>query len=150
MNRIYYVDSPIGVLCITEEAGFLTGLHLETNALPSTSCPSPLLQKAANQLTEYFNKSRTSFDLPILLKGTPFQTKVWEALKRIPYGQTCSYGEIAKFIGQPKACRAVGGANNKNPLMILVPCHRVIGANGALVGFGCGMETKRFLLDLEK
>ncbi len=150
MKYSYNVNSPIGVLCLEEENGFLVGVRLDYNAYPSTHSPSPLLQEATIQLKEYFEKKRTSFDLPLLPKGTAFQEKVWAALREIPYGQTLSYGELAKLIGQPKASRAVGGANNKNPILIMLPCHRVIGANGKLVGFGCGIEVKNYLLDLEK
>ena len=109
-----------------------------------------LLKKAAKQLTEYFAGKRREFDLPLDFTGTGFQKKVWAALLTIPYGETRSYGEIAKQIGNPKACRAVGMANNRNPIAIICPCHRVIGADGSLVGFGGGLPAKQFLLDLEK
>lgn len=109
-----------------------------------------ILQKACKQLTEYFAGSRTFFDLPLAPDGTAFQQKVWQELRKIPYGETVSYGEIARRIGNPKACRAVGGANNKNPILIMIPCHRCIGVSGAMVGFGCGIKVKEQLLDLEK
>ena len=102
------------------------------------------------QLGEYFMGQRTSFDIPLKPEGTPFQLRVWEALTQIPYGQTCSYKDIACSIHNEKACRAVGMANNKNPLGIIVPCHRVIGANGKLVGYAGGLSIKSALLDLEK
>jgi methylated-DNA-[protein]-cysteine S-methyltransferase len=109
-----------------------------------------VLEQASNQLSEYFAGERKMFDLPLAPKGTAFQLKVWLALRRIPYGETRSYGEIAAELGlAPTASRAVGLANGANPLPIVVPCHRVIGANGALTGFGGGLERKRFLLDLE-
>lgn len=109
----------------------------------------PLLKKAVKQLDEYFAGKRKKFDLPLSMKGTEFQQKVWEALRAIPYGETRSYGDIAKAIGKPKAARAVGMANNRNPVSIIVPCHRVIGANGSLVGYGGGLKAKEFLLKLE-
>ncbi len=106
-------------------------------------------QQALQQLAEYFNGSRQQFDVKIAPKGTVFQESVWQELCKIPFGQTASYGEIAKRIGNPKACRAVGLANAKNPLPIIVPCHRVIGKDGSLTGFGGGLEIKKQLLDLE-
>jgi len=110
---------------------------------------TPLLKKAAKQFDEYFNKKRRNFDLPLVLQGTDFQIKDWKALQKIPYGQTRSYGEIAAMIGKPKACRAVGTANNRNPICIVIPCHRVIGHDGSLTGYGGGLKLKRKLLDLE-
>lgn len=111
---------------------------------------TPLLDEAAKQLEEYFRGQRQKFDLPLNPQGTTFQKKVWEALCQIPYGETRSYKDVANMIGNPKACRAVGGANNKNPIMIVVPCHRVIGANGKLIGYDGGLELKKYLLNLEK
>ncbi len=102
------------------------------------------------QLQSYFRGELTRFDLPLAPVGTPFQLKVWDALKTIPYGKLVSYKDIAESVGSPKAVRAVGGANGKNPIPIIVPCHRVIGSNGSLTGFGGGLETKRRLIDLEK
>jgi len=115
-----------------------------------TKQETPLIKKAARQFSEYFDGKRKSFDLPLSLQGTDFQKKVWKALKNIPYGKTISYGEIAAKIGNPKACRAVGLANNRNPISIIIPCHRVIGHNGSLTGYGGGLELKQQLLDLEK
>lgn len=109
-----------------------------------------LIQAVYHQLLEYFRGERKSFDIPIEMEGTPFQKKVWEALLSIPYGETRSYEDIAYQIGSPKACRAVGGANNRNRIMIVVPCHRVIGKNGSLVGYACGIDSKELLLDIEK
>lgn len=111
---------------------------------------TPLLRETNRQLQEYFREKRKEFDIPLFRQGTEFQQKVWKALCQIPYGETRSYGEIAEMIGNPKASRAVGGANNRNPVLIIVPCHRVIGANGALVGFGGGLGAKEFLLNLER
>jgi methylated-DNA-[protein]-cysteine S-methyltransferase len=111
---------------------------------------TPLIKKAAGQIEEYFSGKRKKFSLPLALRGTEFQMLVWEALQTIPYGETRSYGEIAVQIGRPKAARAVGMANHNNPISIIVPCHRVIGHNGKLVGYGGGLAGKAFLLDLEQ
>lgn len=108
-----------------------------------------LSDEVFKQLNEYLDGKRKTFDLPLKISGTPFQQKVYKALCEIPYGETRSYKEIAAEIGKPKACRAVGMANNKNPIVIAVPCHRVIGANGSLVGYGCGLDMKKYLLELE-
>jgi methylated-DNA-[protein]-cysteine S-methyltransferase len=108
-----------------------------------------LIKKAAKQLDEYFNKKRQNFDLSLILHGTDFQIKTWKALQKIPYGETRSYGEQAAMIGNPKACRAIGMANNRNPIAIIIPCHRVIGHDGSLTGFGGGLKLKQKLLDLE-
>lgn len=112
--------------------------------------PSEMSELAAKELYEYFAGERKTFELPLEPDGTEFQKKVWRALLEIPYGETRSYKDIAERLGNPKACRAVGGANNKNPIVIIIPCHRVIGANGDMVGYGCGLEMKHMLLDLEK
>ena len=109
-----------------------------------------LLSVATIQLDEYFQGKRTTFSLPFKLTGTPFQLAVWKELQNIPYGQTTSYKEIAQKINKPKACRAVGMANNKNPLPIIIPCHRVIGSNGKLIGYAGGLKLKNYLLELEK
>jgi methylated-DNA-[protein]-cysteine S-methyltransferase len=111
---------------------------------------TPLIKKTAKQLDEYFNGKRKVFELPLIMYGTDFQVKVWKALEKIPYGETRTYGEIAAMIGNPKASRAVGMANNRNPISIIVPCHRVIGCNNKLVGYGGGLELKQILLDTEK
>jgi methylated-DNA-[protein]-cysteine S-methyltransferase len=108
-----------------------------------------LIAETGRQLAEYFGRRRMLFDLPLAPRGTPFQLMVWRTLATIPYGQTISYGELAARIGQPTAVRAVGAANGRNPLPIVLPCHRVIGASGSLTGFGGGLPTKRFLLQLE-
>ena len=109
-----------------------------------------LLSMATIQLDEYFQGKRTTFSLPFKLTGTPFQLAVWKELQNIPYGKTTSYKEIAQKINKPKACRAVGMANNKNPLPIVIPCHRVIGSNGKLIGYAGGLNLKNYLLELEK
>jgi len=149
-------QSPVGKIWIKEENGTIIGLFLtdkenweETKEFVKTE-ETKVLQEARKQLQEYFNGSRKKFNVPLNPHGTAFQQKVWKALQEIPYGQTRSYGEIAAAIGNPKASRAVGGANNKNPIMIFIPCHRVIGADGSLVGFGGGIEVKKYLLELEQ
>lgn len=147
-----YLDTPIGRLKIEEDGEAITALHLcidEVDKADEANNETSLLQETKNQLTEYFAGKRREFELPISLNGTDFQKKVWNALRNIPYGETLSYGEVAAKIGNPKASRAVGGANNKNPILIIVPCHRVIGADGSLVGFGCGLPAKEYLLALE-
>lgn len=115
-------------------------------ALPTT----PLLRQAAAELAAYFAGDLREFTVPLAPKGTPFQQKVWAALREIPYGETRSYKEIAAMVGNEKACRAVGMANNRNPLPIFIPCHRVVGADGELVGYAGGLDVKTFLLELEK
>ena len=151
-SKIHY-KSPVGMLCIEEEEGFIVALYLDANMNTSSDTSSDketiVLKEAVTQLDRYFKGERKDFDLPIKLKGTEFQMKVWAALQTIPYGETCSYGDLAKKIGNSKASRAVGGANNKNPIMIIVPCHRVIGADGRMVGFGAGIAVKEYLLNLE-
>lgn len=150
--QIRIIDSPVGKLRLVAEDGFLTELRFggEPVAVPEACGDAEVLEDAERQLAEYFRGERRAFDLPLRLKGTPFQLKDWEALKGIPYGETATYGEIARRIGQPKACRAVGMANNKNPISIIVPCHRVIGSGGKLTGYGGGLEAKRMLLELER
>lgn len=140
---------PIGMICVEEKDGAVTGLYMEETSTEDDH-ETVLLQQVHMQLNEYFEQSRRSFDLPIRLEGTEFQKQVWNGLQSIPYGKTCSYKELAKNIGRPKASRAVGGANHKNPIMILVPCHRVIGARGNMVGFAAGLDVKEYLLKLEQ
>ena len=149
MKIKYHYDSPIGMLCIETEDNSITGLYLNSR-IEENEQETELHGETHRQLMEYFQKKRTKFDLPIHTTGTVFQMKVWDALQRIPYGETRSYAELARMIDNPKACRAVGGANNKNPIMIIIPCHRVINADGSLGGFGGGIAVKQYLLDLEK
>lgn len=153
------IDSPIGPLTLVAEGGRLIGLYMAvpghepdavTLGVPATGSAEPVLAAAGRQLADYFAGSLTSFDLPVALAGTEFQQAVWAALQAIPYGATISYGELARRIGQPSASRAVGLANGKNPVAIVVPCHRVIGADGSLTGYGGGVGRKRFLLALEQ
>lgn len=155
----YYTKykSPVGELLLISNGEHLTGLYMENSAHPVEvqsewieSEHSPVFQKTVVQLSEYFNGMLTSFDLPLKMQGTAFQKKVWAALEEIPYGETISYKKLATRIGNPKASRAVGLANGKNPISIIVPCHRVIGANGDLVGYGGGLRRKAQLLELEK
>ena len=142
------VDTPIGTLGLTASERGLTGVRWNANGLPDAG--SPLLDEAAAQLDAYFAGDLTSFDLPFDLDGTEFQRNCWLALATIPYGQTVSYGEQARRLGLgPDAARAVGAANGQNPIPVILPCHRVIGANGSLTGFGGGLRLKRFLLEHE-
>jgi methylated-DNA-[protein]-cysteine S-methyltransferase len=148
------VDSPIGELLLLSDGHALRGLHMVGGrrriALDPGWVPSPTrFAGVQRQLDEYFAGRRTAFDLPLVMEGTPFQRRVWSALREIPYGETISYGELARRIGRPSAARAVGLANGSNPIAVIVPCHRVIGANGTLTGYGGGIERKRLLLELE-
>jgi methylated-DNA-[protein]-cysteine S-methyltransferase len=154
MPYIHYYHSPIGILKISAEEECITGLSLEVQEEPqnlvSETPPTALLHETCTQLIEYFAGKRISFNLPIkFTTGTPFQHSVWNALRNIPYGETRSYEDIAVAIGNPKAVRAIGQANHNNPVLLLVPCHRVINKNGSLGGFGCGVEIKKQLLQLE-
>jgi methylated-DNA-[protein]-cysteine S-methyltransferase len=151
MKKIFFYDTKIGKIGIAEENGSITNLYFSETVADAKAIleETVILKKTNQQLQEYFAGKRKVFELPLAPKGTEFQQKVWQALKEIPFGETRSYGEIAKRIGQPKASRAVGGANNKNPLPIFVPCHRVIGANGKLVGYAGGLEVKKTLLNVE-
>ena len=142
-------DSPLGALLITYDRESIQGLHFDRAAAESGG-PSPVLDRCLEQLAEYFAGMRRDFDLPLAVRGTDFQKTVWDALKTIAYGEVVSYGHIAAQIGKPKAPRAVGGANNKNPISIIVPCHRVVGAGGKMVGYGGGLWRKEWLLDHEK
>ena len=150
--RYSTLTTPIGELLLTaDDDGALTAVHLpgrhpDTNGWERDD---ELLAVARRQLSEYFAGERTTFDLTLRPQGAPFQVRVWDALQRIPYGETASYGEIAREIGRPGSARAVGAANGRNPIAIVVPCHRVIGADGSLTGYGGGLECKRALLDLE-
>lgn len=147
--EVQYLCGPWGRMVLgADEAGICL---LRFGAAPDGArlCATPLLQKASAQLSEYFDGRRKMFDLPLSLHGTPFQKACWNALCAIPYGQTRSYAQQAAAVGNPRACRAVGMANHANPVMILIPCHRVIGSNGQLTGYAGGLAFKRFLLDLE-
>jgi methylated-DNA-[protein]-cysteine S-methyltransferase len=147
--KAYYV-SPIGPLEVagTSEGivsvGFVKRRHPNDRNLPEC------VKEGIRQLNEYFKGTRKSFSLKLLLQGTPFQKLVWQGLKKIPYAKTVSYGDVARAIGKPKAYRAVGNANNKNPIAVIIPCHRVIGSDGSLVGYGSGLWRKEWLLKHEK
>ena len=150
MSWVVLEETPVGPLRLTASGGALTGLRFGAGPADGEHDPDePVLRAAAAQLREYFARERTAFDLRLAPAGTAWQLAVWEQLRLIPYGTTVSYGEIARRLGSPAASRAVGLANGRNPIAIVVPCHRVIGANGALTGFGGGMPAKRTLLDLE-
>ena len=143
------VDSPIGPLGLVATRDGLAGVRFHAHSLPSEGA-SPILDDAAEQLASYFSGDLISFDLPLDLDGSEFQRRCWLALATIPYGQTVSYGEQARRLGLgPDSARAVGAANGQNPLPIVLPCHRVIGADGTLTGFGGGLPLKRFLLEHE-
>jgi len=154
MNYFTYLESPIGRLLLTSDGAALTGLYMDVAARDTQRIiaggredPSAVpLPETLRQLAQYFAGTRRDFELPLAPRGTPFQERVWQALTEIPYGATWSYGQLAKRIGNPKASRAVGLANGSNPISILVPCHRVIGADGSLTGYGGGIERKQWLL----
>lgn len=144
-------DSPVGPLLLTSDGTALTRLLFGGIPDPGWSTePCHVLDVAVAQLADYFAGRRRDFDLPVEPAGTPFQQSVWQALRAIPYATTWNYGQLAAHVGNAKASRAVGLANGRNPVSIVVPCHRVIGANGSLTGYGGGLERKRVLLDLER
>ncbi len=152
------IGSPVGPLTLVAAGGALAGLYMEAQrhlpgaaafGMPGDPADEPFAT-AARQLADYFDGRRTRFELDLDPAGTAFQRRVWLALRDIPYGQTVSYGELAASIGAPAASRAVGLANGKNPISIVVPCHRVVGSDGSLTGYGGGLDRKRFLLDLEQ
>lgn len=142
-------QTALGFLTICEEEGAITAISTSFLPKEGEEVETALTQKAYLQLTEYMSGKRKSFDLPLAPKGTDFQKQVWKALCEIPYGETRSYKQIAEKIGNPKAVRAVGMANNRNPLIVVVPCHRVIGSNGNMVGYAAGVDKKEFLLRME-
>jgi methylated-DNA-[protein]-cysteine S-methyltransferase len=153
------VNSPVGPLTLVASNGALVGLYMDeqrhrpapaTFGEPDVGQVGELFADAAGQLEEYFDGARTAFDLRLALDGTAFQRRVWAALQDIPYGLTITYGQLADQIGQPSASRAVGLANGKNPVGIIVPCHRVVGADGSLTGYGGGIERKHYLLAHER
>lgn len=149
----YYLDfmSPLGPMTAVQEDGALVlldfGLHQPAGAQRKET---DLLKETKKQITEYFGGSRRLFSLPLKPMGSDFQLKVWQALQTIPYGETRSYRDIALQVGSPKGMRAVGGANHRNPISIVIPCHRVIGADGSLTGYGGGLDKKEALLKLEQ
>lgn len=155
-TNLFYTleDSPIGQLLLLGDGRALHGLYMQDAPRPKAIAPgwelaSTSFADVRAQLREYFAGERSAFDLELVMDGSPFEGRVWRALRDIPYGATVSYGELARQIGQPSAARAVGLANGRNPISVIVPCHRVIGANGTLTGYGGGLERKRMLLELE-
>lgn len=149
-----WTDTPIGALLLAGDADGLSAISFAKNGVAADPPDGSVARRevfadAIEQLDAYFARTLRSFDLDLRPRGTAFQLRVWEALRAIPYGETRSYSEIARTIGKPDAVRAVGSANGANPLPIVVPCHRVLGADGSLTGFGGGLRVKRFLLDLE-
>ena len=154
MNKVFFYEYPIGRLGIGEKYNSISAVFFCQEKRPEfyermERIETPLIKQAASQLEEYFKGHRRDFDLSLLLEGTDFQRSVWNSLLDIPYGHTCSYKDIAVDIGNPNACRAVGLANNRNPIVIIVPCHRVIGRDGSLTGYGGGLKVKEYLLNLE-
>lgn len=154
MERYTTLETPVGTLILTGTADGLTGCYfagLDNHGDPTSGLErdDDAFAEAVTQLREYFAGERHEFDLPLAPRGTPFQLRVWEALRTIGYGETRSYGQIAAQVGAPGASRAVGLANGRNPIAVIVPCHRVIGADGSLTGYGGGMDRKRTLLELE-
>lgn len=148
MKNFYDYETDIGRLFIEADDEFITKISFFE--IKGNRCETPLIKNAYFQLYEYFKRRRKEFDLPLKLQGTDFQKSVWQELIKIPYGKTASYLDIAKAVGNPKACRAVGMANNRNNIAIVIPCHRVIGSGGKLVGYAGGLDVKQKLLDLEK
>ena len=151
------VDSPCGPLTLVAEGDALRGLYMHQQrhrpadlTFGEPSAGAGIFDRTRAQLEEYFAGTRREFDLPLAFRGTPFQQAVWTALLDIPYGETASYGELAQLLGKPSAARAVGLANGKNPISIIVPCHRVIGSTGSLTGYGGGLERKEYLLGFER
>lgn len=151
MEHMIYMDTPIGTIGLTEDGEGISGLRFQYKPEPGMiQKETSLLQDARIQLEEYFGGKRKEFQLPLSMKGTPFQQSVWKALRTIPYGELRSYKQIAQQVNSPRAFRAVGMANHVNPVSIIVPCHRVVGADGNLTGYGGGMDAKKYLLDLER
>lgn len=149
MEKLYkdYYQSPIGLIEISGTEKAIVSVRFSEERRAESSCP--LIKTCIEQLDEYFKGKRTKFNLPLSLAGTPFQNKVWHALAEIPFGKTRNYKEIATAIQQEKACRAVGSANRRNPVCLLIPCHRVIGKDGSLIGYSGGLWRKEWLLKHE-
>jgi methylated-DNA-[protein]-cysteine S-methyltransferase len=151
LKSVFFYDFPVGTIGIAEEDLAISKVFFGKKNIPGFAvAETALIKKAAAELFEYFNGKRKKFDLPLTMRGTDFQKTVWKALQDIPAGETQSYSDIAARIGRPRACRAVGMANNRNPIAIIVPCHRVIGRDGSLTGYAGGLDLKRYLLNLEK
>lgn len=150
MLNAVVMESPIGLLTLVEEDGALIEVRFGNRGEDAAVCDTPLLNQAVRELNEYFSGQRKTFTVPLNPKGTPFQRRCWDALLQIPYGETRTYGQQAAMIGNPKACRAVGMGNHRNPLPIFIPCHRVVGANGTLTGYAGGLNIKEILLHIER
>jgi methylated-DNA-[protein]-cysteine S-methyltransferase len=158
MIEYRWIESPLGQLLLTGDGRSLTGLYLEgqkhfpqqTQNWQKAKAVNPALNQAEAQLAEYFTGQRQRFDLPTEPAGTEFQRQVWLLLQQIPFGETCSYGELAKMLGKPTAARAIGAANGRNPISIVVPCHRVIALSGHLTGYAGGLTRKEWLLAHER
>jgi methylated-DNA-[protein]-cysteine S-methyltransferase len=150
--NIYYCETEIGRVGIAEEGGRVTHVCLRPESAPQEAeiRETDTIKEACRQLKAYLAGELTEFSLPLAPRGTDFQRSVWSKLLEVPYGRTASYKDIARAVGNPKAARAVGMANNRNPIAVFIPCHRVIGSDGGLVGYGAGLELKRKLLDLER
>lgn len=152
--NVLWHPTPLGTMCLlADEAGLCGAYFADARPgapKPTPGDPGPVLAQAARQLDEYFAGQRRGFDLPLAPRGTDFQLAVWAALRRIPYGETRTYAQVAARIGRPGACRAVGAANHANPLWVLIPCHRVVRADGALGGYAGGIRRKQWLLELEQ
>lgn len=149
MTFHYTYETVLGSVTFIEEDGALLSISMQATDR-GIEQETPLIKDALLQLSEYLRGERKKFDIPFRMRGTEFQIQVWKVLQNVPYGETRSYKQIAEAIGNPKAVRAIGMANNRNPLLIVIPCHRVIGKDGSLVGYGEGIEMKEFLLRLEK
>lgn len=150
MSNLFFYETDLGIIGIRDNNNAITEVFYSKSKRNDHLKETPLIRECFNQLKEYFQGTRREFTIPIEAEGSEFQKKVWKALLDIPYGQTRTYKEIAIAIGNEKACRAVGMANNRNPISIIIPCHRVIGANGKLVGYGGGLDIKEKLLNIEK
>ncbi|HZK01541.1 MAG TPA: methylated-DNA--[protein]-cysteine S-methyltransferase [Anaerovoracaceae bacterium] len=155
MKNVYYYETKIGLIGIAEKEDAITDIFFGEDDAPKDSGEmimneTELIKTAAGQIDEFLNGTLKDFDLPLCTEGTEFQKSAWEALCTIPYGEVRSYKQMAEQVGNPKACRAIGMANNRNPIAIVIPCHRVIGSNGKLVGYGGGLHIKKQLLELEK
>jgi methylated-DNA-[protein]-cysteine S-methyltransferase len=148
--QYYDYQTPIGKIWIVEEDHFIVTIKYKVDTSNMEKKETALIQKTYNQLIEYFSGKRKTFNIPFQLTGTSFQKKVWAALQTIPYGEVWSYKRLAETVHSPKGYRAVGMANNRNPISIIVPCHRVIGADGSLVGYAGGLDIKKRLLDIEQ
>ena len=150
MKYAALMESPVGLLTLVEEDGALVEVRFGNRGEELPVCTTPLLKQAVQELNEYFSGQRKIFTVPLKPEGTAFQQRCWKALQQIPYGETRTYGQQAAMIGNPKACRAVGMGNHRNPLPIFIPCHRVVGANGELTGYAGGLHIKETLLHIER